>query len=167
MSVIVFIESSEGKLKKNAFETLTYAFKTSQANQSACIAVTLGKCENEIDLIAKFGVQKLICIENKIEDCDNSSISSALAKVYQQENGKTIVLSNSNFGKSIGPRLAVKCNASFISNVIDIPSSSKVKKKSFSGKAFEYVESLSENIVFAISPNSFYVEENLKNLMEL
>ena len=42
-------------------------------------------------------------------------------QVAKQENSKIIILLNSNTGKTIGPRLSIKLNASYISNVIDTP----------------------------------------------
>jgi electron transfer flavoprotein alpha subunit len=162
MSVIVFIENTEGKLKKSASETLTYAFKTAQELNTTCIAVTLGDCSSHQETVSKYGAEKLICIENSIPECDNQSISKAISQVYKKENGVALVLSNSSFGKPIGPKIAVQCQASFIGNVIEVPASLKVKKKSFSGKAFEYVQSQLDNVVYAISPNSFYSEENSK-----
>jgi len=160
MSVIIFLENTEGNLKKSAFETLTYGFKTAQELQTNCIAVTLGDCSTQQEEISKYGAEKLICINNNLQDCDNQSISKAISQVYKKENGIALVLSNSNYGKPIGPKIAVQCDASFISNVIEVPNSLKVKKKSFSGKAFEYTQSNLDNVVYAISPNSFYSEEN-------
>jgi electron transfer flavoprotein alpha subunit len=160
MSVIIFLENTEGKLKKSAFETLTYGYKTAQELQTNCIAVTIGDCSSQQETVAKYGPEKLICIDNSLLDCDNQSTSEAISQVYKKENGVALVLSNSSYGKPIGPKIAVQCQASFISNVIEVSSSLKVRKKSFSGKAFEYAQSQLENVVYAISPNSFYVEEN-------
>ena len=160
MSVIIFLENTGGKLKKSAFETLTYGYKTAQELQTNCIAVTIGDCSSQQETVAKYGAEKLICIDNSLLDCDNQSTSEAISQVYRKENGVALVLSNSSYGKPIGPKIAVQCQASFISNVIEVPSSLKVRKKSFSGKAFEYAQSQLENVVYAISPNSFYVEEN-------
>jgi electron transfer flavoprotein alpha subunit len=160
MSVIIFIENTEGNLKKSAFETLTYGFKTAQQLQTKCIAVTIGDCSASEQEISKYGAEKLICIENDLQDCDNQSISEAISQVFNKENGIALVLSNSSYGKPVGPKIAVQCEASFISNVIEIPNSLKVKKKSFSGKAFEFTQSQLDKVVYAISPNSFYSEEN-------
>jgi electron transfer flavoprotein alpha subunit len=160
MSVIIFLENTEGKLKKSAFETLTYGYKTAQELQTNCIAVTIGDCSSQQETVANYGPEKLICIDNSLLDCDNQSTSEAISQVYKKENGVALVLSNSSYGKPIGPKIAVQCQASFISNVIEVSSSLKVRKKSFSGKAFEYAQSQLENVVYAISPNSFYVEEN-------
>lgn len=164
MSVIIFLENTEGKLKKSAFETLTYGYKTAQELNTNCIAVTIGDCSSQQETVAKYGTQKLICIDNSLLDCDNQSSSEAISQVYKKENGVALVLSNSSYGKPIGPKIAVQCQASFISNVIEVPYDLKVKKKSFSGKAFEYAQSQLDNVVYAISPNSFYTEENVTSI---
>ena len=92
-------------------------------------------------------------------------MSSALAHVVQAENANTVVISNSNTGKCIGPRLSIKMNASFIANVVDIPmeTSPITIKKTFSGKAFETAQSNAENTILALSPNSYTINENLNS----
>ena len=57
-----------------------------------------------------------------------------LAQIAKQEDSSVIVLSNSNSGKCIGPRLSIKHDAGFISNVVDLPTKTNpitVKKKPF------------------------------------
>ena len=69
---------------------------------------------------------------------------------------------NSNTGKTIGPRLSIKLNASYISNVIDIPIEKDnliVKKKAFSGKAYEFSKSFSEKTILSLAPQSFKILE--------
>ena len=81
----------------------------------------------------------------------------------KQENARIIVISNSNTGKCIGPRLSIDLDASYISNVVEIPSESSpiiIKKKAFSGKAFEIAQTTSSKCVLALSPNAYTITEN-------
>jgi electron transfer flavoprotein alpha subunit len=66
-------------------------------------------------------------------------------------------------GKSIAPRVAVKLDAGLAENVIDLPKIDQsfiVKKNAFSGKAYSYLEMLSDIKVISMLPNSYKVISN-------
>ena len=87
-------------------------------------------------------------------------------QVVKQENSKIIILLNSNTGKTIGPRLSIKLNASYNSNVIDTPIEKDnliVKKNAFSGKAYEFSKSCSEKTILSLAPQSFKILETSGN----
>ncbi|MEE3037532.1 MAG: electron transfer flavoprotein subunit alpha/FixB family protein [Bacteroidota bacterium] len=162
MSVVVYAESSNGLFKKGAAEILTYAYKTAKSLNMKCVAVTLGST-NELQQLSKYGIDKVVSINTDFDICDNKGIAEALSKVIEEESANIFILSNSNTGKTVGPRISVKLDASFISNAVEIPQSHNpliVKKKSFSGKAFELAQSINEKVVIALSPNAFHIAEN-------
>ena len=162
MSVVVYAESSNGLFKKGAAEILTYAYKTAKSLNMKCVAVTLGSTD-ELQQLSKYGIDKVVSINTDFDICDNKGIAEALSKVIEQESANIFILSNSNTGKTVGPRISVKIDASFISNAVEIPQSHNpliVKKKSFSGKAFELAQSINEKVVIALSPNAFHIAEN-------
>ena len=162
MSVVVYAESSNGLFKKGAAEILTYAYKTAKSLNMKCVAVTLGST-NELQQLSKYGIDKVVSINTDFDICDNKGIAEALSKVIEQESANIFILSNSNTGKTVGPRISVKIDASFISNAVEIPQSHNpliVKKKSFSSKAFELAQSINEKVVIALSPNAFHIAEN-------
>lgn len=163
MSVIVFAESWNGTFKKGTFEILTYAHDIANKMGEKCIAVTVGNTSDDVQTLAKYGADKVVSISNSFDACDNKGISSALSQIANSEGAKLFVLSNTNTGKTIGPRIAIKMDASFISNTVDIPTEASplvVKKKSFSGKAFEMAQSHTDKTVLALSPNAYKISEN-------
>ena len=163
MSVVVFAESWNGTFKKGTFEILTYAHDVAKKMGAKCIAVTTGNISDDMQTLAKYGIDKVISISNDFDACDNKGISTALSQIAQSENAQVLILSNTNTGKTIGPRLAVKMEASFISNTVDVPTEVSplvVKKKSFSGKAFEMAQSHADKTVIALSPNAYHISEN-------
>ena len=96
-------------------------------------------------------------------------MSSALAQVAKQENASVFIISNSNTGKCIGPRLSIDLDASYISNVVETPSESSpitIKKKAFSGKAFE-MHRHSSRCVLALSPNAYTITETKSQLPKI
>ncbi len=163
MSVVVFAESWNGTFKKGTFEILTYAHDVAKKMGAKCIALTIGNISDDIKVLAKYGADKVLSISNNFDACDNKGISSAIAQIADAEGAKILILSNTNTGKTIGPRIAVKMDASFISNSIEVPTESSplvVKKKSFSGKAFEMAQSHTDKTVIALSPNAYSITEN-------
>lgn len=163
MSVVVFAESWNGTFKKGTFEILTYAHDVAKKMDTKCVAITIGEISDDVKVLANYGADKVVSITNQFDACDNKGLSSALAEIADSEGANLVILSNTNTGKTIGPRVAVKMDASFISNTVDVPSQSSpllVKKKSFSGKAFEMAQSHAEKTVIALSPNAYNITEN-------
>ena len=165
MSVLVYAESWNGSFKKGTFEAITFAHDTAKKLNTSCIAVTLGNINDDKNTLSNYGADKVISIDSEFESCDNKGMSSALAQLAKQENANIFVISNSNTGKCIGPRLSIDLDASYISNVVDIPSDTApitIRKKAFSGKAFEIAQTNSSAIVLALSPNAYNIAENSK-----
>lgn len=163
MSVVVFAESWNGTFKKGTYEILTYGHDVAKKLGTKCIAVTVGNISDDVQTLAKYGPDKVISIAKDFDACDNKGISSALLQIADTEGASVFILSNTNTGKTIGPRIAVKMDASFISNTIDLPIESNplvIKKKSFSGKAFEIAKSHADKTVIALSPNAYKISEN-------
>ena len=163
MSVLVFAESWNGSFKKGTFEAITFAHDTAKKLNLSCIAVTLGNINDDINSLSNYGADKIISVNSEFDNCDNKSMSSALSKVAKQENTSVFIISNTNTGKCIGPRLSVDLDASYISNVVETPSEISpitVKKKAFSGKAFEIAQTNSSSCVLALSPNAYKITEN-------
>lgn len=162
MSVLVFAENWDGKFKKGTFEAVTYAHETAQKLGVSTTAVTIGNITDDASLLGNYGAEKVISVTNDIASCDNQGLAAAIAEVATKEGATTIVIANSNTGKTIAPRLAVKLGAAYISNVVDVPSNNApltVKKKAFSGKAFESAQSNSDKCVLALAPNAFHITE--------
>ena len=164
MSVLVFAESWDGSFKKGTFEAITFAHDTAKKLNLSCVAVTLGNINDDINSLSNYGADKIISVNSSFDSCDNKGMSLALSQVAKQENASVFVISNTNTGKCIGPRLSVNLDASYISNVIETPSERSpitIKKKAFSGKAFEIAQSNSSSCVLALSPNAYTIKDNL------
>ena len=163
MSVLVFAESWNGSFKKGTFEAITFAHDTAKKLNLSCVAVTLGNINDDINSLSNYGADKVISVNSRFDSCDNKGMSSALSQVAKQQNASVFIISNTNTGKCIGPRLSVNLDASYISNVIEIPSEISpitIKKKAFSGKAFEITQTNSSSCVLALSPNAYTIKEN-------
>lgn len=162
MSVLVFAETWDGKFKKGTFEAVTYAHKTAIKLGTTTTAVTIGKLTDDAAQLGNYGADKVVNINNNINTCDGQGMATAIVEVANKEGSSVVIVANSNNGKTIAPRLAVKLKAGLISNVVDIPYNNApitVQKKAFSGKAFENAKSNKDKSVLALAPNAFHITE--------
>jgi len=158
MSVLVYTESWEGKFKKSTFEVVSYAKKVADNLSADLCAIACGNIsDEEAKLLGKYGATKVL-LSDEINKGDNQSLSTLIAS--NSSNYDVIVFSNTNTGKMIAPRVAVKLRSALVSNAVEIPTSSfSVKKKVFSGKAFENSELKTDKKIISISPNSYGIFE--------
>ncbi len=160
MSVLVYTESWGGNFRKSTFEAVSYASETAKVLGTEVVAVSLENVsDEELNKLSNYGVSKVISVEN-INKGDSQASSKIISDLSSDSN--VVVFSNTHTAKMIAPRLSVKINASCITNVISLTSSSEitVNRKSFSTKAIETVKSNAEKTILCIAPNSYGVIVN-------
>jgi electron transfer flavoprotein alpha subunit len=160
MPILVFVESAEGKIKKNSLEAVAYA----QAMGGPVTAIALGATEKmELENLGKYGAQKVLhASDAKLNQGVIQAYAEVLTKAMQDENADILVLANSSLGTPVSARVATKMNASLATNVVEIPSTSSgfvVKKSIYTGKAFSYVELKNPKKVIAIKKNAAELKE--------
>ncbi len=163
MSILIYAENWEGKLRKNIFEAASYAKKLGNTEDSEIIAVSHGDIEeNELKLLAEYGVNKILSGPS-IQKADTAIITSFLEKIINEYNISFCVFADSYSSKMISSRLAVKINAALINNIVELPltqSPLKVKRKTFSGKSFEIRQANKDRAILIIAQNAFGVHKN-------
>lgn len=155
MSVLVYTESWGGNFRKSTFEAVSYASETAKVLGTEVVAVSLENVsDEELNKLSNYGVSKVISVEN-INKGDSQASSKIISELSSDSN--VVVFSNTHTAKMIAPRLSVKINASCITNVISLTSSSEItlNRKSFSTKAIETVKSNAEKTILCIAPNSY------------
>jgi len=162
MSILVYIESNQNKIKKSSFESLSYAKKLSKLISSDVIAVVIN-CSKRAPL-NDFGPDKIISInEKKLETFNAHNYADVISNVSKSVSAKNIIISDSINCKYLASLLSVKLNAAFVSNVVSLPNSTNpfvVKRSTFSNKAFCEIEINSEIKILSISKNSIGLNEN-------
>lgn len=162
--VLAFAEATNGKFKKAAFETVTYAAKTAAALGTDCVALTLGEVEDAGQL-GTYGAMKVYNINApELAQIDAQVYTAAIAAAAEQLGAKIIIVSHSSTGKSVLGRLAARLGAGSAPGANAVPSVAgaalRVQKPVFSGKAFAEVELTSEYKVISVMGNSIPVEES-------
>ncbi|HNV31049.1 MAG TPA: electron transfer flavoprotein subunit alpha/FixB family protein, partial [Cyclobacteriaceae bacterium] len=161
MSTLVFIEVSEGKVRKSSLEAVCYA----KAMGSPVTAIVLGPADaTELQSLGKYGAQKVLhASDAKLAKGVIQAYSAVLTKAMQDENADVLVLANSSLGTPVAAKVAVKTGASFASNVVELPNTSSgfvVKRSIYTGKAFSLVELKNPKKVIAIKKNAAEVKES-------
>lgn len=165
MAILVYIENTEGTLKKSAFEVASYAKAIADQLGDSVTALSIGNVEKaELEKLGKYGVSKVLdANQDKLKNFVNKAYASIIASAAKQENAKVVVLSNSFSGKGLGPRVAAKLDAGFADGAIGLPTFNgdqmEVKKTAFSNKAFATEVISSPVKVIAVNPNAFDVKE--------
>ena len=159
MSVIVYIESNENKVKKSSIEAAFYASETAKLIGTEAIAIALGTHDaNELAKLGNVGIAKVMHDNNiKFDQFDTRAITKAIATATAQADGTVVVISYTQNGKAIAPRVSVRLQAGMVAGAIALPDIANgfvVRKNVFSGKAIANVEVLTTKKVIALTPNS-------------
>lgn len=164
MPVLVFAESTEGKFRKAAREAVSYAGKVARKLSTDAVAIVLGTIDaNELSGLGKFGAAKVLHVNDpRFDKFDSGAFAKAIAQAAQKTGAEVIVLSFSNNGKALGPRLSARLQAGLVSGVVALPETGSefvVKKSVFSGKGFANFVINTPVKVLSLSPNSMPVEQ--------
>ncbi|WP_353083890.1 electron transfer flavoprotein subunit alpha/FixB family protein [Flavobacterium sp.] len=168
MSILIYAESSEGKIKKVAFELASYAKKVADSIGTSVTAVTIN-CGDASEL-SKYGVSKVLKVTNdKLANFNAKAYADVLKQAAQKEGSKVVVLSSTTDSLYLAPLVSIGLEAGLASNVVGLPISTspfQVKRTAFSNKAFNITEIATDIKVLAISKNSFGLVENAASLSE-
>ena len=141
MSTLVFIETSEGKIRKSSLEAVCYAHAM---GGSSVTAVVLGPTDiSEVQSLGKFGAKKVLhAADAKLENGIAQVYASVLTQAMKDENADVLILAGSSLGTPVAAKVAVKTGASFAANVVELPNTSSgfvVRRSIYTGKAFAHV----------------------------
>ena len=161
MSVLIFIDTADGHVKKASLEVLTYGAKVAEQLSTTAEGIVLGTVTEDLAALGKYGVKKIHQIANdSLNHLDAQVYTKLIAQVAEATGAKVIIFSNNVDGKAIAPRLSVRLKAGLVSGAVALPDTSNgfvVKKNVFSGKAFANVAVSTEIKIIALSPNAYKI----------
>src|SRR5436189_79666 len=162
MSVLIFIDTAEGHVKKASFEAMTYGAKVAEQLGTTAEGVVLGTVKDDLAALGKYGVKKIHHVNNPaLDHLDAKVYTKAIADVAGKTGATVIVFSNNVDGKAIAPRLSARLKAGLVAGAVALPDTSNgfvVKKNVFSGKAFAYVSLNTDIKIVALNPNAYKIE---------
>jgi electron transfer flavoprotein alpha subunit len=163
MSVLVYAESSKGRIKKSSLEAVNYGKRIAQQlGTTVCAAIASN--EDTTDL-AKAGANKILKLTNeKLSNANGTYLTAALEQAVKAENAKVVIFAHDFTGKEVAPRLAAKLKAGMVAGAVGNASLNgdalEVKRNVFSGKATAVYSIHSAIKIISVLPNSFAVELN-------
>lgn len=165
MSVLIFAEVDEGKLKKSSQEAIYYGAKVAEQTGTTATAIIVGEASDaELASAGRFGATKVLhAADNKLNEPNGMAYASVVAAAAQQEDANVIVLAKSSLADAMTARLAGKLKAALAANVVELPDLSngfRVKSSIYTGKAFAYNDLKADVKILAIKKNTITPEES-------
>ena len=161
MPVLVFLDQSDGHIKKNSLEAACYAAKVAELYGTTAEGIVLGNAPEGLAELGMYGLKKIHTVSQPtIDHFDSQLYAQILAEAVSSLNAKVVVFSNNVNGKAIAPRLSARLKAGLVTGAIDLPVITEglvVKKSLFSGKAFANVSINTSIKIISLNPNSYKV----------
>jgi electron transfer flavoprotein alpha subunit len=162
MSVLAYVESFKGKIKKNALEIVSYSRELAIKLDTNLVAIVLNV--DDTSELNKHGASKVLKVTNsELESFDAKLYANVIAQAAKANNSNYIVLSSSLDTRYLAPLLSIELEAGYISNVVELPSSLNpftIKRTSFTNKAFCDSTIDSDIKIIGLSSNAFGISEN-------
>lgn len=161
MSVLIFLDQSEGHIKKSSFEAASYGAKVAELTGTTAEAIVLGNVSDDLTSLGNYGIKKVHTVKNAaLDHVDAQVFTKIIADAAKAVDAKVIIFSNNFNGKAIAPRLSVRLKAGLVSGAVALPETGNgftVKKNVFSGKAFANISVTTDVKIIALNPNSYSV----------
>ncbi|OEK04292.1 electron transfer flavoprotein subunit alpha/FixB family protein [Roseivirga misakiensis] len=158
MSVLVFIETEEGKIKKSAREAISYGAALGDVTALALGTVS----QDELATAGENGASKVLHVsDERLNASLIQPYAEAIAAAANATGSEIIVTAKSSLADAVVGRVAIKLGASLVSNVVALPDTSngfQVKRSIYTGKAFANVNLTTDKKVLAIKKNAIEVK---------
>ena len=159
MSVLIFIDQTEGHVKKSSLEAITYGADLAKQMGTTAEGVVLGTVTEDLSALGKYGVTKIHQVANDtLNHLDAQLYASVISEAATASGATVIVFSHNQTGKAVAARVAAKLKAGLVAGACALPDTSNgfvVKKTVFSGKAFANISIQSTVKVISLNPNSY------------
>lgn len=160
--IIVYIESTNGHLKKSSLEVMTYSKKMATQMATEVAAICLTPCD--ASLVGEYGISKLYqASDARFEHFDSKAFTKAIAEIFTNNGGKVLVLPFNQNGKALAPRLSVRLNAGLVNGANALANTSNgfvISKNVFSGKAVANYQIHTDVKIVSLASNSIPAEKN-------
>ena len=160
MSVLVYTESSKGKLKKSSLEAVSYASKVAAQLGTTATAVIIG--DADVADLGKAGAKKVLKLKNdQLAGLDGALVAKAVEQAVAAEGSDVIIFAHDFSGKAIAPRVAAKLKAGIVAGATELPTTSgtfSVRKNVFSGKASAVYTYNSAKKIISLLPGAFAID---------
>ena len=160
MSILVFAEHDEGKIKRSSKEAVCYA----AAMKGDVTALVLGSMDqSELASLGRYGAAKVLhCGDDRLDNGIIQAYASVVAQAIENTGSEVFVLAKSSISDAVAARVAIKIDASIATNVTELPDTTdgfRVRRSIFTGKAFGLVELQKTKKVLCLRKNAVEFKE--------
>jgi electron transfer flavoprotein alpha subunit len=156
MSILLFIESENNKLKRNAAEIASYGVALADKLNKDCVAISFN-ADNAQEL-GQFGVSKVFNVTNTPQQFDAHVYANVLTHYVAKLSATHIIVSSSADAKFLAPLIAANTNAAYVPNVVALPHEYQpltVRRTAFTNKAFANTTLTAEVNIIGVGNNTF------------
>lgn len=158
MSVLVFIETEDGKIKKSSREAISYGSALGDVTALALGTVSA----DELATAGENGASKVLHVaDDRLNAGLIQPYAEAIAAAANETGADVIVTAKSSLADAVVGRVSMKLGASLVSNVVSLPDTAngfQVKRSIYTGKAFANVNMTTDKKVLAIKKNAVEVK---------
>ncbi len=162
MSVLIYVEVTEGIIKKASLEAISYGVAVANQLSVPAQAILIGTPTSDVQELGKYGVSTVYHVTNNLlTHFDALNYTQAIQQVTTTSGATVLIFSFGITGKALAPRVSVALQAGLVAGAVSLPNISNgfvVKKSVFSGKAYAHVAVHTATKIIAINPNSYKIE---------
>lgn len=164
MSILVFLETDKGVIKKTSQEAIAYGAAVAAATGGTVTALALGEGDaSELAKAGRFGAVKVLhAADSRLNQENSLAYASAVVQAVESTGSTVVILAKSGIGDAVAARAAARLKAAIVSGATELPDTTggfSVKRSIYTGKAFATVEMKAPIKVIAIRKNAIDVQE--------
>ncbi|RKQ42445.1 electron transfer flavoprotein alpha subunit apoprotein [Roseivirga pacifica] len=160
MSILVFIETEEGKIKKSSREAISFGAALGETTALALGSVS----EEELATAGQNGAAKVLHVaDDRLNAGLIQPYAEAIAAAMESTGAEVLVTAKSSLADAVVGRVAAKTGAGLVSNVVALPDTSNgfvVKRSIYTGKAFANVSVTTDKKILAIKKNAIDLKQD-------
>jgi electron transfer flavoprotein alpha subunit len=157
--VLIFIDHSDGHIKKSSLEALTYGADLAKQMGTSAEGLLLGTVNDDLAALGKYGIAKVNQVNNEsLNNLDTQVYAQVIAEAASATGAKVIVFSHNQNGRAVAARVGARLKAGVVTCAVALPKTESgfvVKKSVFSAKAFANVSINSDIKIISLNPNSY------------
>jgi len=159
-NILVYLEASNNNLKRVSTEIATAACKI--ANGAKVTGIMINSNKEVASQASKFGVSEVILVSApKIELHSSTAVAKIVAETAKEIAADCVIFPANSTGLEVAPRVAVKLDAGYIADCIELAADNLIAKKPvYAGKAVVKIKCETPVKVFSLRPNVFVAAEN-------
>lgn len=163
MSILIFLDQSEGEIKKSSYEAASYGAQIAKNLGTTAEGIIMGTVKEDLSALGKYGLNKIHTVKDEsLNNFDDEVFTHIIAEAVQKTDAKVVIFSNNFNGKAVAPRLSVRLKAGLVAGAIALPETENefvVRKNVFSGKAFANVAIKTDIKIISLNANAYKAVE--------